>query len=346
MAKIAVPILENEASTLAAQIELLVAGESSAEAELRLARSAVDAAEARLSQAKSQVTSADASVAAAEAEFRRTEDLVSRGTLQNRLLDESRKRRDTESALQQSLRSAVDSASADVEVARAEVASAEAKLQMARAETEVARRRLSTLQTRLDFSTVRASLSGIVTRRMVELGDLVHGDAATSAEPMFEVSQVTPVRVRVSLPERDAAIVRRGDPMTLTFPSFASEPPMQTSVDRISGGLDATTRTMIVEAVVANADRKLLPGMFGQATIELGGPTTAQTLPSRAVRFDESGSAYVYIIDDDMRVSRRDVSVGADDGSRIEIRGGIGAGQLVIDSHLRRFRDGDLVRPL
>ena len=105
------------------------------------------------------------------------------------------------------------------------------------------------------------------------------------------------------VPEADAAAINRGDKVSLSFPSFPSEEAVHATVTRVSGSLDASTRTMLVEAELPNPDQKLLPGMFGQATITLATKVAANMLPARAIRFDESGQAYVYVVGQDETVS-------------------------------------------
>ena len=154
------------------------------------------------------------------------------------------------------------------------------------------------------------------------------------------------VRIHIPVPESDAPYVQPGDGITLTFPSFASEPPLKATVTRISGRLATSTRTMIVEAEVKNPDNKLLPGMFGQATIQLETQVAMTMLPSRAVRFDETGRAYVYLLDDEDKVKLTDVSIGTDTGTEIEILSGVQPGDIVIGPHLKRFSEGQQVERL
>ncbi|MEO1527215.1 MAG: efflux RND transporter periplasmic adaptor subunit [Planctomycetota bacterium] len=346
LAKVDVPELDRQRETLVAQIDLLIAEEKGADAGVKLAEAAVLSARAKFEQAKSQQASVEASLAAAEAEFRRTEDLVSRGSLQSRVLDEVRKKRDSELASREAVLSAVTASEAEVGVATAEQAAAEARFEMSRSKTDVARRQLDELQVQLDFASVAAPFDGIVTQRHVNLGDLMEGGGGDNAKPLFVLSKVDRVRVQIPVPEGDAPFVRIGDAIRLTFPSFASESPIEATVTRRSGSLDPSTRTMTVEAEIENANGRLLPGMFGQATIELEAKVAATSLPSRAVRFDESGRAYVYLLDDEDRVTLADVTIGTDTGSDLEILSGIEAGDVVIGPHLKRFTQGQQVKPL
>lgn len=347
LATIDVPELQMQMKVKQAHVERLTAKESQSQSRVELARAGVRSAEAKVEQARAEMSGSEASLAAAQARFDRTEDLVERQSLQNRMLDEARKNRDSQAAMKESVESMVSAAEADVQVARAELAAAEADFRAAQAETQVARRELDEINVQIDFAILRAPFDGIITERNVEPGDLVRAQSdAGDGEPMFVVSQVTRLRVRVPVPESDAPLVNVGDKISLTFPSFASEEPLTATVTRTSGSLDPSTRTMMVEAEMENPEGKLLPGMFGQATIELSTQVAAHVLPARAIRFDETGMAYVYALSDDDVVKVATVTTGLDDGNLIEVTSGVQPGQRVIDSHLKRFTDGQKVQPL
>ncbi|MCP4510030.1 MAG: efflux RND transporter periplasmic adaptor subunit, partial [Fuerstiella sp.] len=181
------------------------------------------------------------------------------------------------------------------------------------------------------YATLTAPFNGLVTKRNVSPGDLV--SERSSGAPLFVVSQIDKVRIHISVPENDAAYVDRGDSISLVFPSFPAEEAMTVTVTRSTGSLDPGTRTMLVEAEVANTDGRLLPGMFGQASITLSTKVASNMLPARAVRFDESGNAYVYVVSGE-DVSVVPVTTGIDDGKTIEIVAGLEPGQTVIDAHL------------
>ncbi len=340
-----VPELEKRAEVLRARIERLIADENRAAAGVELANAGVVSAKAKLSESRSRLEQVDASLAAAEAEFDRTEDLVQRGSLQTRMLDEVRKKRDSIRAEKTAASSSIESAKAQVTVAEAELTAAQADRAAAVAETEIARRELEAHDVLIGFATLTAPINGVVTARHVDVGDLVGkvSSGETTSEPLYVVSQIDKVRIHVPVPEVDAPHVGRGDEVTLTFPSFSDEPPMTGTVTRRSGSLDAGTRTMTVEVEMENVEAKLLPGMFGQAAIKRASQVAAHVLPSRAVRFDEDGKAYVYVVDPQQTVSIAAVEVGPDDGRRIEVVAGVEPGQRVIDAHLKRFVDGQKV---
>lgn len=347
LAKIDVPELNKQRQIIEKRIQRLEAEERRSQAGIRLADARVRSAQAMFAEAASQMASAEASLAASQAEFDRTEDLVQRGSLQNRMLDEARMKRDSEAARKQAMSSSIESAEAEVAVAEAQVESAKADLEAAQAETEITRSQLEEVDVLINFATIKAPFDGIVTARNLEPGDLVRrASEVGSGRPLFVISQVDKVRVRIPIPESDAPLVRPGDEVTLTFPSFASEPPIVAPVTRRSSSLDPSTRTMMVEVEMDNPQGKLLPGMFGQASVNLATKVAANTLPSQAIRFDEDGKGYVYIVSDDATIERADVTTGMDDGTSIEVLSGVQPGQRVVGSHLKRFVDGQKVAVL
>ncbi|TWT67182.1 Multidrug resistance protein MdtA precursor [Allorhodopirellula solitaria] len=347
LAEIDVPEMLMQRQVIDKRIERLIAEEQRGQAGVRLAEARVRSAQALLAEASSQMAGAEASLAASQAEFDRTEDLVERGSLQNRMLDESRMKRDSEAARRDAMASSIESAKAEVAVAEAQVVAAQAASDAAQAETEIERSQRQEMDALLDYATLRAPFAGVVTQRNLEPGDLVRqSNEVGRGQPLFVISQVDRVRVRIAVPEAEAALVNPGDEVTLTFPSFSAAQPIVAAVTRTSGSLDPSTRTMLVEVELDNQDGKLLPGMFGQASIHLDSKVAAQTLPSRAIRFDEEGNGYVYVVGEDETIARADITTGLDDGNSIEVLSGIEPGQRVVGPHLKRFSDGQKVAVL
>lgn len=341
LAMIDVPETVKQRLMSLAMVERQKAEEQRASAGVELAKANVLALEAMESEARSTLQQAEATLAAAEAEFQRTTDLVQRGSLQARILDEVRERRDSAAAGKAGVTATIASAVANVTVAKAKLTAAKADQQVAAADTATKEREVEQLDEFIKYATLTAPFSGVVTARNASPGNLV--TERSNQTPLFVISQLDKVRIHIPVPENDAAFVNRGDAISITFPSFIDEEAMTVPVTRLTGTLDPSTRTMLVEAEVANPDGKLIPGMFGQASIALSSNLSATVLPARAVRFSETGDAYVYAIADE-KVTVVPVTTGADDGNTIEITSGLKAGQVVIDAHLQRFTDGQVVK--
>ena len=232
-------------------------------------------------------------------------------------------------------RANIELAKANVQAFEALEAEAKSKLQ------QVKEREVEQIDELIKFATLTAPFDGVVTVRNVSPGNLV--SERSIDRPLFVISQLDRMRIHIPVPEDDAALVQQGDSITVSFPSFPADEAMEVSVTRLTGSLDPNTRMMLVEAEVANTDGKLLPGMFGKAEITLGTKLAATVLPARTVRFREDGEACVYVVTDG-KITVVPVTTGADDGNTIEIAAGVKAGQIVVDNHLQRFTDGQVVR--
>ncbi|PHS04750.1 MAG: efflux transporter periplasmic adaptor subunit [Blastopirellula sp.] len=343
LAVIDVPEMAKQRQIIEAQITRYESEEKHATAGIELAKANIRSAEAQLAQSKSEMSGVEASLAAIEAEFNRTNDLVQSQSLESRMLDEVRKKRDSELAHKRAMESAINSSAAAVSVAEAKLSSADALLLAAQAETAIAQRQLEELDVLLAYATLKAPFSGVVTARTINPGNLV-GDSSKvgNGHSLFVISQIDKVRVHIPVPEAEATLVSRGDTVTLNFPSFPAEEPITATVTRLSSDLDPSTRTMLVEVEFSNEDRKLLPGMFGQASINIDTKVAANMLPARAVRFKDSGQAYLYLVGEDNTVEVVQVTTGIDNGHHIEVLG-VESGQQVIDAHLKRFTTGQKV---
>ena len=88
---------------------------------------------------------------------------------------------------------------------------------------------------------------------------------------------------------------------------------------------------------------RLRPGMFGQATITLAPPGDTVTLPANAVRYDEQGNSYVYVVNASNEIEITEVQTGLDDGQYIEIAAGLTGNERIVGPLLRRLRVGQKV---
>ncbi len=346
LAVIDVPELDKRLEAKEADVRRLEAEEGRAKADLTVAHAAAEAQTAKVEQARAELAAADALTKAAEAESKRVTDLVRDKAVAGRLLDEATKKLDSARAQKKALDSAVQAAISELALARAQAVAADNLLLVAQATTDVARRELDELQESRNLATLRAPFDGVVTERNVDLGDLV-SDTRTgggpNGKPLFVVTQLDPVRVRVAVPERDAPLVDVGDKVQITLQALGSQI-FTGSVTRIAGTLDERTRTMLVEIELPNADGRLLPGMFGQATITLEEEREKIVLPVAAVRYDASGKSYVYVVNATDQIDVVDVQIGWDTGQLVEIVSGLTGDERIVGPMLERLKAGQKVR--
>jgi RND family efflux transporter MFP subunit len=106
----------------------------------------------------------------------------------------------------------------------------------------------------------------------------------------------------------------------------------------VSPALEANQRALTVEAVVANPDRELKPGLFATARIEQPQRTPAVLVPASAVQ-TTAGTSRVFIVTGD-HVEERIVTVGQTVGSNVEISNGLKAGERVATTNVAQLTDG------
>ena len=345
LARIDVPELRKQRERQALVVQQYEAAEQRAAAEEALAEARVQSSAAQLEQARSEVARETAQLNASQSEFNRVQELVKTGSVEGRLADESRQRLEAAQAGKAAAESAVTSADAAVRVTEAQRVAAAAMVKFAEAETNVARKQLEELDELLKYAELTAPFDGVVTQRNVDVGDLVRNTQSGGAgsPPLFTVAQIDTVRIRAAVPEADAPFCQPGDKVRLRVASQRGAA-IEAQVARVSRALDRSTRTMLVEVDVPNPDGRLLPGMYGEATIVLAEHPDVLTLPASAVRHSETGAAFVYTVDAAGAVQIVEVTTGLDDGRQIEIVSGLDPDARVIDALIGRLEPGQKVQ--
>ncbi|NUA26979.1 efflux RND transporter periplasmic adaptor subunit [Cupriavidus basilensis] len=185
------------------------------------------------------------------------------------------------------------------------------------------------------FKRVVAPFAGIITRRNVDVGDLIEG-----SRPLFLLSQTDPLRVYVNVPQSYASLVKPGQEVVVTQAELRGQA-FKGEVARTSGSIDASTRTMQVEVSLPNRDGVLLPGAYVNVSLPLKGGQ-ALLAPSNALLFRGEGTR-VAVVDKAGRVALRPVSLGRYFGPTVEVLDGIGSGDRLVLNPSDSIASGDLV---
>jgi HlyD family secretion protein len=305
----------------------------------------VQAAQAQQSQAAAEVAQTDAQLNADTSEFKRVTQLVEQKAVAGRLLDEALQKLEASTSAKAAVEAALQSARAAVTVAQEKAAVAKAGVKAAAAKTDVVRKELEELATMMQYAMLKAPFKGVVTRRHVDPGDLVRNiqDASESSrEPLFEVAQVDRVRLRIAIPEMEAPLARVGNAVSLKLRSLPDQE-FEGKISRMARRLDESTRTMLVEVDMDNAEGLLIPGMYGEATVTLQQTPDALVIAATAVQFDKTGNSSVYVVENGA-VKIVPVITGHDDGRQIQILSGIDETAKIAAGRIGRFKDGQKVK--
>lgn len=200
-----------------------------------------------------------------------------------------------------------------------------------------ARSQRDQLRTRLAYSAVETPITGVVTDKRVEAGDLVAPNT-----PLFTVADVSTLVVRVGVSELDVVHLSRGDVVTVALDAFPGRT-LPGRIRRIFPAADPGTRLVPVEVALENADPAVArPGFLARVTFALGAQADVLLIPASALMAG-SGSEAVYVVDDD-RAVRRSVSTGLHSQGRVEVVAGLREGERVITKGNTMLRDGMAVR--
>ena len=211
-------------------------------------------------------------------------------------------------------------------------AAAQSQANVAAAEANVQRLR----QTEA-FKRVLAPYAGILTRRSVEVGDLVD-----PARVLFTLTQNDPLRVVVAVPQADVQRVKPGQAVFVTQQELRGRR-FDGRVTRTAGAIDAATRTMQVEVGLPNPDGVLLPGAYVQVALPLAAGS-GLLLSTNTLLFRAEGTL-VAVVDAQGRVTLRPVVVGRNHGTEFELQGGLAESDHVVLNPPDSIADGQIVTP-
>lgn len=203
----------------------------------------------------------------------------------------------------------------------------------ARAQVEKARLQLS-------YAEVRAPIAGRAGKALVTEGALVGERESTALTTIEQIDRLY-VDFTVSVAAWE---LLRGMPqdalptLALRTPS-GREYPHPAVMQFTDMAVDPRTGTIALRAIVPNPERELLPGMFANLEVEVGGDDQVFRLPQTAVLRDARG-AYVYLLSDEGTVDRRDIALAGTVGSDWIVREGLSEGERLITGGLQRLRPG------
>ncbi len=214
----------------------------------------------------------------------------------------------------------------------------------AEARLAVAQAALAQNETMLRYGRITAPFDGVVTMRYVDAGAFVPAATAGSspqAAAVVALMDYATVRVRIAVPEIEAARVQVGQPVVVTTDSLPGRT-FKAQVSRHSGALDEATRSLLVEADVKNADLALRPGMYANVRIGVELHTNAVLVPAAAL-VREKAAGFLFLLEGD-KAKRVPVKYGFNDGTHVEILEGLPEGARVIIPGKATLTNGQTVK--
>src|SRR5687767_1957559 len=295
-------------------------------ARLREARANLQAAEAAREAAAAQLKKNEIEAESPDLQFTRrahsrAEQLFAQKLVSQSALDEA------ESAVEQA-QNRQRAASGQLVIARARVAEATANVAQAKAAVERAEEELTN-------ATIKAPIRATVLTRDVEVGSPVSSilNLGANATLVMTLGDIERVFVRGKVDEADIGRVRLGQSAKITTESFPDKT-FEGRVTQISpiGVEKDNVTTFEVEVSIDNVAKELKANMTANAEIILEQFPNSLLLPEAAITFDDKRNASVNVVDPVAPGGRRkvDVKVGVGNGTRIQILGGLKAGDRVV----------------
>jgi membrane fusion protein (multidrug efflux system) len=201
-----------------------------------------------------------------------------------------------------------DNASGNYEARQAMVQSAEANV-----------KRLEELES---FKRVYAPFSGVITQRNVDAGNLINaGNGGSATKEMFDLAQIDPLRVFVSVPQSYGPSIHVGMKACLELSEYTGRN-FCGQVARTANAIDPGTRTLLTEVDVPNPSGTLLPGAYAQVNFNAKLSGLRLTLPINALLFRPEGTMAA-VVGPDGRLNLKKLVIGRDFGASVEVLQGI-----------------------
>lgn len=210
-----------------------------------------------------------------------------------------------------------------------------------RSQVNEAQANVDRLQALQGYTRIVAPFDGVVTARNTDVGALINVGMTTGSE-LFVVSDVSRLRVYVSVPQRQLAWVKAGTRAKLSVPERPGTT-FDATVQSLAQAVDAGTGAMRVQLSVENVDGELLPGAFATVQFEGSLAPTTLSLPPSALIVGKRG-VQVATVDGAGTVQLKPVTVARDHGTYLELADGISLSDQVIANPPDGLSSGDQVR--
>jgi membrane fusion protein, multidrug efflux system len=222
-----------------------------------------------------------------------------------------------------------DNASGNYAARQAMVQSAEANV-----------KRLEELES---FKRVYAPFSGVITQRNVDSGNLINaGNGGNANKEMFDLAQIDPLRVFVSVPQSFGPSIHLGMKACLELTEFSGRS-FCGQVARTANAIDPGTRTLLTEVDVPNPSGTLLPGSYAQVNFNVKMTGQRFTLPINALLFRPEGTI-VAVVGPDSHLNLKKITIGRDFGASVEVLEGTSPEDNIVINPPDALEQGQLVK--
>jgi RND family efflux transporter MFP subunit len=193
------------------------------------------------------------------------------------------------------------------------------------------------------FKRVYAPFSGVITQRNVDAGNLINaGNGGNATKEMFDLAQIDPLRVFVSVPQSYGPSIHVGMKACLELSEFSGRS-FCGQVARTANAIDPATRTLLTEVDVPNPSGTLLPGSYAQVNFNAKLSGERLTLPINALLFRPEGTMAA-VVGPDSRLNLKKIIIGRDFGASLEVMQGITSDDNIVINPPDALEQGEQVK--
>lgn len=271
-----------------------------------------------------QILQAEAAIAQAQASLEQAQASLEQGKSNRDLARVTAERWKTLAAQGVVSQQENDQNQAQLTSQNANVQALEKAIAAQRSNVAAAQANLARLQDVQGYRIVKAPFDGVITVRNVDVGALV----STGSTLLYRIAQTGTLRTYVNVPQVNASGIHAGQAAQLTLSNFPGRR-FTGTVARTANALDPTSRTMLVEVAVPNADGALFPGMYAEVDLSTTRANPPLLVPAQTLLVRSDG-AQVAVVQPDGIVHLQKVAIGRDYGDRVEIVHGIAEGATIL----------------
>jgi len=202
---------------------------------------------------------------------------------------------------------------------------------------------IANAQTQLDYTSIKAPISGIVGLRLVDVGNIVNAATQTG---IVTITQIEPIAVIFTAPEEQLPYINEAQAIAplkvIAITTDGKKPLAEGTLAVVNNQVDSTSGTIRLKAVFENKDHALWPGQSVSTRLLVQTLKGATVVPDDAIQHGTEG-LYAFIVNQDSKAELRKVKVSQSIDGRSVVETGLSPGQQVITTGQYKVQPGTLV---
>jgi RND family efflux transporter MFP subunit len=229
--------------------------------------------------------------------------------------------------------------------ANANVSAAKDSLAAGNEELAASKAALEKDRTLFAYARITAPFDGVITEMDAYTGALLPAGTSSNKgdQALCHLSENNLLRLVIPVPERVVATIQDGQTVDVRVSGLNKD--FNGKIVRFSDNIDPQTRTMHTEVDVENPTFEIVPGMYATVVLPLQTDRNVLTLPIQAVRISGETHGHVMLLGPDNKLQDRDVSIGTQGATLVEIASGLNENDSVVFGEQTQYRAGELVKP-